>query len=123
LLRENVTVTADRPGPVARTLRPNLATNQSGLSATNLLHDIDRAAQEVIDAIGTAQASGLPGPAHVPGYGQVALPRAATVAELRRHKRVFLRLATQSSLFEKCGSGDQARRMFIDYVRKQLETG
>ena len=44
-----------RRGPVARELKPNLATVHEPLAATNLLAEVDRAAQDVIAAVTQAQ--------------------------------------------------------------------
>ena len=135
---------AARPGAVARELQPNLATAQEPIAATNLLAEVDRAAQDVISAVTRAQvlptlvwpvislgrmelrrhtrpqscaaltmtpqvAGGSPGlfrqalaaggPAGRVDLGADAAPlelvRSVGPAELRRHKRDFLRLATQ----------------------------
>lgn len=42
--------------------------------------------------------------------------------ELRRHKRGFLRLATQQT-FTRLGSAAAAQRLFIQYLRDQLALG
>lgn len=42
-------------GMVAKQLRPTMATSNAPLSATNLLHELDSAAQEVISSVAAAQ--------------------------------------------------------------------
>lgn len=56
----------------------------------------------------------LPG-SHCAPYAilQVTLP------ELRRHKRAFMRLATNQT-FNRPPDAAAARRMFVDYLREQL---
>lgn len=52
------------------------------------------------------------------------LPLAACVcvgAELRRHKRGFMKLATKVT-FARLQDGHTAKRMFIDYLREHLGT-
>ncbi len=43
---------------VAKQLRPTMATSNAPLSATNLLHELDSAAQEVITAVSAVQVRG-----------------------------------------------------------------
>ena len=57
-------------------------------------------------------------PTHLPftSLSQVPLP------ELRRHKRTFMRLATNST-YTRLGDAAAVRRMFIDYLRTQTAGG
>lgn len=42
--------------------------------------------------------------------------------ELRRHKRGFMKLATQQT-FSRLGSAGVAQRLFLQYLRDQLALG
>lgn len=48
------------------------------------------------------------------------LDRAVNVAELRRHKRGFMKLATQLQ-FARLTDAAMAKRMFIDYLQNNLQ--
>ena len=50
---------------------------------------------------------------------ELELRRAVTLAELRRHKRSFLKLATKIT-FARLQDAAAARRMFVDYLRTNL---
>ncbi|EFJ43121.1 hypothetical protein VOLCADRAFT_121470 [Volvox carteri f. nagariensis] len=112
---------------VARDLTPTMATSNPALLATNTLHEIDQAAQEVINTIMDAQAAAAGGAAEVVRFGggtsgppmELELRRALTLAELRRHKRAFLKLATKIT-FARLHDAAAARRMFVDYLRSNL---
>ncbi|GIM14667.1 hypothetical protein Vretimale_17614 [Volvox reticuliferus] len=114
---------------VARDLTPTMATANPALLATNTLHEIDQAAQEVVNAIMDAQSAAAGGAAEVVRIGggagsggppmELELRRAMTLAELRRHKRAFLKLATKIT-FARLQDPAAARRMFVDYLRSNL---
>ncbi|GLC51570.1 hypothetical protein PLESTB_000516700 [Pleodorina starrii] len=113
---------------VARDLTPTMATTNPALLATNTLHEIDQAAQEVVSAIMEAQAAAAGGAAEVVRFGggggggpplELELRRPLTLAELRRHKRAFLKLATKIT-FARLQDAAAARRMFVDYLRSNL---
>ncbi|KAI3423881.1 hypothetical protein D9Q98_009715 [Chlorella vulgaris] len=127
---------ADQP-PVrlAKELRPHVATDtaSSKLSATNLLHDVDRALQQVLERVAEAQAaagSGAPGlvtfPSSSSSGGDEACPlppldlyRPMFLPEQRRHKRGFLKLATNQT-FMRMRDAATAQRLFISYLKDQL---
>lgn len=115
---EEVPADSARLGPKPRLLQPTLATMPTLPARTNLLHDIDRATQEVVDAISEAQSSGNV-LVQVPGCGPLRLVRVVSMAELRRHKRTFLKAATQSFL-SKMSSAEQAKRSFADFLSTAL---
>ncbi len=75
--------------------------------------------QDVITAISEAQTSasgGAPGIVRFgPGLQSLRIDQPVTLAELRRHKRAFLKLATKV-LFARLQDGGTAARMFIDYL-------
>jgi len=108
---------------VSSELVPTSATSNPSLSATNLLHEVDKAAQEVISAITDAQTAAAGGPAgHVslgPGIDPLVLQEQVTMPELRRHKRAFLKLATQIHN-NRVQSAQDAKRMFADYLQTTL---
>ncbi|KAG2450666.1 hypothetical protein HYH02_004506 [Chlamydomonas schloesseri] len=113
---------------VARNLTPTMATANPTLLATNTLHEIDQAAQEIINAITEAQAAAAGGAAEVvrfpvpPAGGppqELELRRPVSLAELRRHKRAFLKLATKIT-FARLSDAAAAKRMFVDYLRTAL---
>ncbi|KAG1671711.1 hypothetical protein FOA52_007503 [Chlamydomonas sp. UWO 241] len=119
-----------RQEPQAR-LEPSFATSASPLSGTNTLSEIDRAAQDVVDAVVAAcecaGAGCAPGIVRVAGPGggeslSLTLEAPVTLAELRRHKRAFLKLATKM-LFARVSDADTARRMFVDYLRSNISQG
>jgi protein KTI12 len=47
------------------------------------------------------------------------LQRTVGLPELRRHKRDFLRLATQNA-FSRLGDPGTAQRLFVDYLRERV---
>ncbi len=74
-----------------------------------------------------AQAAAAGGAAEVVRFGagaagpplELELRRPLTLAELRRHKRAFLKLATKIT-FARLQDTAAARRMFVDYLRNSL---
>eukprot|EP00884_Botryococcus_braunii_P019766 jgi/Botrbrau1/6473/Bobra.0034s0047.1 len=109
----------------AKALEPTCATSNGPAAAPNLLHELDHAAQQVVAAVADAQATAAGGPA---GLVQVIcgtkpetlnLQRTVGLPELRRHKRDFLRLATQNS-FSRLGDPGTAQRLFVDYLRERV---
>ena len=104
-------------------LVPTSATSNPALSATNLLHEVDKAAQEVITAVNDAQSSAAGGPAGQvtlgPGVQPLVLQEVVSMPELRRHKRAFIKLATQISN-NRVQSAQDAKRMFADYLQSTL---
>lgn len=53
------------------------------------------------------------------GADALHLSRPVTVAELRRHKRVFLKMSTQN-LASRLPDRQSARRMFVNYLREHI---
>ncbi|GBF97016.1 hypothetical protein Rsub_09813 [Raphidocelis subcapitata] len=124
-----MTGTAGAPGSGAGTaagageaLQPTFATTNPGLLGTNVLHEIDAAAQAVVTAIVDAQAQAGGAPAGLlelgSGCGRLQLERVVPLAELRRHKRTFLKLATQMQ-YSRVADAAAARRLFVDYLQQQ----
>lgn len=104
-------------------LVPTSATSNPALSATNLLHEVDKAAQEVVTAVNDAQSAAAGGPAGQvtlgPGIEPLVLQDLVSMPELRRHKRAFIKLATQISN-NRVQSAHDAKRMFADYLQTNL---
>ena len=109
---------------ISNNLVPTTATTNPALSATNLLNEVDRATQGVISVIVEAQTAAAGGPAGVvsfgPGIEPLNVQDLVTVPELRRHKRAFMKLATQISN-NRIQSAQDARRMFVDYLQTHLQ--
>ena len=105
-------------------LIPTSATSNPALSATNLLHEVDKVAQEIVNTVSSAQTAAAGGPAGQvalgPGIEPLVLQEQVTLPELRRHKRAFLKLATQIHN-NRVQSAQDAKRMFADYLRTQLK--
>ncbi|KAI7843561.1 hypothetical protein COHA_002803 [Chlorella ohadii] len=125
----------DGPAPLlqAKQLKPKSATDTPMLAATNLQYEIDKALQQVLDRVGEAQAaagSGAPGRVTFEGCSSSAgepLPeldmyRPMFLPELRRHKRAFMKLATQQT-FLRLRDAAAAQRLFVDYLKDQLAVG
>lgn len=123
-MAEDVTSAASINGQVAKELQPTVATSNPALLSTNTLHDIDQATQDVIDAVMEAQAAAGGAAAGVVAFGAGIAPlqlrQPVTLAELRRHKRSFLKLATKIT-FARLSDAESARRMFVDFLRDNLQ--
>lgn len=125
-----MTGAAGAPGSAAgaaaatgQVLKPTFATTNPGILGTNVLHEIDSAAQAVVNAINDAQAKAGGGPAALVDLGTetgtMQLDRLLPLAELRRHKRSFLKLVTKMT-FSRIADAATAQRLFIDYLKQQL---
>mmetsp|Transcript_648 Transcript_648/g.1540 ORF Transcript_648/g.1540 Transcript_648/m.1540 type:complete len:296 (-) Transcript_648:293-1180(-) len=107
--------------PAAAELSPTCATSNPPLSSTNLLAEIDAAAQEVVAAIVASQS----GPQQTGAVNLGAdlpcleLTRAIPLAELRRHKRGFLKLATKN-YSSRLTDTRAAKRLFAEYLASSL---
>ena len=110
-------------GAAPRGLAPTVATTSPALSATNLLHEVDQATQDILNRVSEAQATAGSGAAGRVDCGEgglaLDLQRAVTLPELRRHKRAFLKLLTNQT-FGRCPDACAVRRLFVDYLRGQL---
>lgn len=54
------------------------------------------------------------------GIDDLQLSRPVTLGELRRHKRVFLKMSTQS-LASRLPDRQSAQRMFVNYLREHVD--
>jgi protein KTI12 len=110
-------------------LQPSIATQTSRFSDANSLYELDKATQEVTNAIAEAQSRDLGMlPANGISIGKdfppINLSRSVGLPELRRLRRTFMKLTGQTSLSGKPppSDSDSAKRMFIDYLNRELGT-
>ncbi|KAJ2392356.1 kti12, chromatin associated [Coemansia sp. RSA 2559] len=101
-----------------RALAPNFATAMKPVTETNYLFELDRATQEIINAVLEAQKSGIPMfQIVVPGTGEkVQLPgRNLTLSELRRQRMQFTKLNRQVPL-----KIEKIPELFVNYLNINL---
>ncbi|ESR51195.1 hypothetical protein CICLE_v10032231mg [Citrus x clementina] len=109
-------------------LQPTIATQNTRVSEANSLYELDRATQEVINAVVEAQSKALGGPMNGISLGQglpnISISRSVGLPELRRLRRTFIKLTGQTSLSgpPPPSDADSAKRMFVDYLNRELET-
>ncbi|XP_057455669.1 protein KTI12 homolog [Lotus japonicus] len=109
-------------------LQPTIATQTSRFSDANSLYELDKATQEVTNAIVEAQSSALGGPLNGISIGNdlpsINISRSVALPELRRMRRTFIKLTGQTSLSGRPppSDADSAKRMFIDYLNRELGT-
>ncbi|KAL2335973.1 hypothetical protein Fmac_010419 [Flemingia macrophylla] len=109
-------------------LQPTIATQTSRFSDANSLFELDKATQEVTNAIVEAQSHALGGPLNGVSVGKelptINISRAVGLPELRRMRRTFIKLTGQTSLSGPPPPSDSesAKRMFIDYLNRELGT-
>ena len=112
---------ASNTKPSARTLIPNKATQNAPLSETNMRYEMDRATQEVVDAIMEAQRNAggnCSAYAFGPDMPPLRCSRVLTLAELRRRKRDFLQLASKSL---NKPTRDGVKKLFIECLQEASE--
>ncbi|XP_050203535.1 protein KTI12 homolog [Mercurialis annua] len=109
-------------------LQPTIATQTARFSEANSLYELDKATQEVMSSIVEAQSQALGGPLNGITLGQ-DLPtlnssRPVGLPELRRLRRTFIKLTSQTSLSGRPPPSDSesAKRMFVDYLNRELGT-
>uniref|UniRef100_A0A5B6YVZ7 Protein KTI12 homolog n=1 Tax=Davidia involucrata TaxID=16924 RepID=A0A5B6YVZ7_DAVIN len=111
-----------------RVLQPTIATQTTWLSEANSLYEMDRATQEVITFIMEAQSQAIGGPMNGITLGQglptINISRTVGLPELRRLRRTFMKLTGQSSLSGPPlpSNAESAKRMFVDYLNREIET-
>lgn len=111
---------APRTAPPHKALQPTLATTNPALLGTNVLQAIDHALQEVVEAIMCAQEAAAGGAAGIVrlasgGRAVLQLDQPVSIAELRRHKRAMIKLATKVT-FTRISDAATVQRMFVDYL-------
>lgn len=111
-----------------KVLQPTIATQNVRTSEANSLYEMDKATQEVITAIVEAQSRALGGPINGVSLGPqlptINISRSVGLPELRRLRRTFIKLTGQSSLSgpPPPSDADSAKRMFVDYLNRELGT-
>ncbi|XP_047968398.1 protein KTI12 homolog [Salvia hispanica] len=113
-----------------KVLQPTIATQGARLTEANSLYELDRATLEVMNMIVEAQsrAAAAGGPLRGltlgPGLPSVDMSRHVGLPELRRLRRTFIKLTGQSSLSgpPPPSDADSAKRMFVDYLNRELES-
>jgi protein KTI12 len=124
-----LTKTVDSKTRDVRVLQPTIATQSARFSEANSLYEMDRATQEVTNAIMEAQSLAMGGTVNgvtiSDGLPVVSITRSVGLPELRRLRRTFIKLTGQSSLSGPPPPSDahSAKRMFIDYLNRELGTG
>lgn len=111
-----------------RVLQPTIATQTARTTEANSLYVMDRATQEVVNAIIEAQSQALGGP--ITGISldkqliTINIQRTVGLPELRSLRRTFIKLTGQSSLSGPPPPSDAegAKRMFLDYLNRELGT-
>ena len=107
-------------------LQPTIATQSVRFSEANSRYELDRATQEVTNAIVEAQSQALGGPINGVSLGQglptINISRSVGLPELRRLRRTFIKLTGQTSLSgpPPPSDADSAKRMFVDYLNREL---
>lgn len=109
-------------------LQPTIATQNTRFSDANSLYELDKATQDVTNAIVEAQSHALGGPLNGISVGKdlptINISRPVGLPELRRMRRTFIKLTGQTSLSgpPPPSDADSAKRMFIDYLNRELGT-
>ncbi|KAF2588719.1 hypothetical protein F2Q70_00040063, partial [Brassica cretica] len=107
-----------------RVLQPSIATQSARFSEANSLYELDRATQEVINAV--VEQQGLGGAISRVTLGNELPPieicRPVGLPELRRLRRTFVKLMGQASLSGPplATDADNAKRRFVDYLERRV---
>lgn len=107
-------------------LQPTIATQSTRFSDANSLYELDKATQEVANKIVEAQSGALGVPPNGISIGKdlpaINVSRSVGLPELRRLRRTFIKLTGQTSLSGRPppSDADTAKRMFIDYLNREL---
>lgn len=110
-------------------LQPTIATQSSRSSEANSLYEMDKATQEVINVITEAQSQAMGGPINNLSLGpelpSISLAQPVGLPELRRLRRTFIKITGQASLSGRPppSDADSAKRMFADYLNRELGSG
>ncbi|XP_021910437.1 protein KTI12 homolog [Carica papaya] len=121
-----LTKRADSKTRDVKILQPTIATQNTRFSEANSLYELDRATQEVINAIVEAQSQAFGGPLNGISLGQglpsINISRSVGLPELRRLRRTFIKLTGQTSLSgpPPPSDADSAKRRFVDYLNREL---
>ncbi|KAI4355069.1 hypothetical protein L6164_003881 [Bauhinia variegata] len=121
-----LTKTVDSKTRDVKILQPTIATQNTHFSDANSLYELDKATQEVTNAIVEAQSQALGGPLDRISVSKdlptINMTRPVGLPELRRMRRTFIKLTGQTSLSGPPPPSDahSAKRMFIDYLNREL---
>lgn len=121
-----ITKTVDSKTRDVKILQPTIATQNTRFSDANSLYELDKATQEVTNAIVEAQSQALGGPMNGISVGKdlpaINISKSVGLPELRRMRRTFIKLTGQTSLSgpPPPSDADSAKRMFIDYLNREL---
>lgn len=109
-----------------RVLQPTIATQSARTTESNSLYEMDRATQEVINTIVESQSRGITGKISL-GHQlpTIDIQRSIGLPELRSLRRTFIKLTGQSSLSGRPppSDADSSKRMFVDYLNRELGAG
>ncbi|XP_039851521.1 protein KTI12 homolog isoform X7 [Panicum virgatum] len=109
-----------------KVLQPTIATQTVRTTEANSLYEMDKATQEVVNAIVEAQSCGLGLAMNKisigPNLPNINLQRSVGLPELRSLRRTFIKLAGQYSLSgpPPPTDADSAKRMFVDYLNREV---
>mmetsp|Transcript_15304 Transcript_15304/g.23831 ORF Transcript_15304/g.23831 Transcript_15304/m.23831 type:complete len:101 (+) Transcript_15304:427-729(+) len=97
-----------------------MATVTQPVADKNLLHEIDVATTQILEAIHRAQGDGAPAGVLKPPHGSKSLTvdRIVPIAEQRRIKRQFLKVVTDDG--QTPSSVAVAADMFLDFFTRQI---
>ncbi|RLM65512.1 hypothetical protein C2845_PM16G08170 [Panicum miliaceum] len=107
-------------------LQPTIATQTVRTTEANSLYEMDKATQEVVNAIVEAQSCGLGLAMNKisigPNLPTINLQRSVGLPQLRSLRRTFIKLAGQYSLSgpPPPTDADSAKRMFVDYLNREV---
>ncbi|KAG7020162.1 Protein KTI12-like protein, partial [Cucurbita argyrosperma subsp. argyrosperma] len=123
-----LTKAVDSKSRDVKILQPTIATRSTRLSEANSLYELDKATHEVVNAIVEAQGQAMGGPLNGVPLGQdlptINISKSVGLPELRRLRRTFIKLTGQTSLSgppPPCDAAS-AKRMFVDYLNRELGT-
>ncbi|XP_074560867.1 protein KTI12 homolog [Curcuma longa] len=111
-----------------KVLQPTIATQTARATDANSLYEMDKATQAVINIIVEAQSQGLAGSSNRISMGpnlpaiSFYVHRPIGLPELRSLRRTFIKLTGQYSLSGPPPPSDaeSAKRMFIDYLNREI---
>lgn len=107
-------------------LQPTIATQNARATKANSLYELDRATLEVMNMIIEAQSRAMGGPINGVSLGlglpSIDMSRPVGLPELRKLRRTFIKLTGQSSLSgpPPPSDADSAKRMFVDYLNREI---
>ncbi len=111
-------------GQAVGDLRRSIATTQNTLAPVNLLHDVDKEVQLTIKQIVDAQTLAGGAPAGIVSFGTdmpvLNLTRAVSTVELRRWKRIFVKMVTNTTFSE--SRPVHIKSLFVRFVSDQIHS-